>query len=198
MALAVVALALDAADGWVARRTGTASVLGARFDGEVDAFLIAALSVYAAPTYGAWVLAIGAARYVFLAGEWLVPWMRAPLPPRRWRRVVAALQGVVLTVAAAELLPRALTQVLLAAALAALAVSFGECTWWLWRRRDGARGRARERRRAIGVAFTVLRPAARLARARRAQPPGPADARRVRAAPARAARRRSPRPLCCP
>ena len=117
--LAAVALALDAADGWVARRTGTATALGARFDGEVDAFLILALSVYVAPAYGAWVLAIGAARYVFLAGEWLLPWMRAPLPPRRWRKVVAAAQGIVLTVAAAGVLPRALTQALLAAALAA-------------------------------------------------------------------------------
>ena len=100
--LAAVALALDAADGWVARRTGTATALGARFDGEVDAFLILALSVYVAREYGAWVLAIGAARYLFLAGEWLLPWMRATLPPRRWRRAVAAAQGVVLTVAAAE------------------------------------------------------------------------------------------------
>ena len=104
--LAAVALALDAVDGWVARRTGTASALGARFDGEVDAFLILALSVYVAPAYGAWVLAIGAARYLFLAGEWLLPWMRAPLPPRRWRKVVAAAQGIVLTVAAADVLPR--------------------------------------------------------------------------------------------
>jgi phosphatidylglycerophosphate synthase len=81
--LAAVALGLDAADGWVARRTGTATALGARFDGEVDAFLILALSVYVAPAYGAWVLAIGAARYLFLAGEWLLPWMRAPLAQAR-------------------------------------------------------------------------------------------------------------------
>ena len=100
--LAAVALVLDAVDGWVARRTGMATALGARFDGEVDAFLILALSVYIAPAYGAWVLLIGAARYLFLAGEWLLPWMRAPLPRRRWRRAVAAMQGVVLTVAAAE------------------------------------------------------------------------------------------------
>ena len=103
--LAAVALALDRSTDAVARRTGTATALGARFDGEVDAFLILALSVYVAPAYGAWVLAIGAARYLFLAGEWLLPWMRAPLPPRRWRRVVAATQGVVLTVAAAGVLP---------------------------------------------------------------------------------------------
>ena len=161
--LAAVALALDAVDGWVARRTGTATALGARFDGEVDAFLILALSVYVAPAYGAWVLAIGAARYLFLAGEWLLPWMRAPLPPRRWRRVVAAAQGIVLTVAAAEVLPRALMQALLVAALAALAASVGECVWWLWRRRDavrdGPRRRSAERgplRTGIAVALTVL------------------------------------------
>ena len=141
--LAAVALALDAVDGWVARRTGTASALGARFDGEVDAFLILALSVYVAPASGAWVLAIGAARYLFLAGEWLLPWMRAPLPPRRWRRLVAAAQGIVLTVAAAGVLPHALMQ---AAARSPrsplLAASFGECTWWLWRRRDRVTRRA--------------------------------------------------------
>ncbi|MGH2970035.1 MAG: CDP-alcohol phosphatidyltransferase family protein, partial [Solirubrobacteraceae bacterium] len=133
------------------------------FDGEVDAFLILALSVYVAPAYGAWVLAIGAARYLFLAGEWLVPWMRAPLPPRRWRRLVAATQGVVLTVAAAEVLPRALTQALLVAALALLAASFGQCAWWLSRRRHAARdqgdaGQARRGplRRGIAVALTVV------------------------------------------
>jgi phosphatidylglycerophosphate synthase len=140
--LSAVALALDAVDGPLARRTGSETALGARFDGEVDAFLILALSVYAAPAYGAWVVAIGVARYVFLAGEWLLPWMRAPLPPRRWRRVVAALQGIVLTIAAAGVLPGAITQAMLAAALAALAVSMGECTWWLWRRRHAAPARA--------------------------------------------------------
>ena len=70
--LTVVALALDAVDGWIVRRTGTATPLGARFDGEVDAFLIAVLSVYVARSAGAWVLAIGAARYAFLAAGWVL------------------------------------------------------------------------------------------------------------------------------
>jgi phosphatidylglycerophosphate synthase len=151
--LAAAALALDAADGWLARRTGTATALGARFDGEADAFLILALSVYVAPLYGAWVLAIGAARYLFLLGEWLVPWMRAPLPSRRWRKVVAAAQGIVLTVAAAEVLPRALMQALLLAALAALAASVGQCVWWLWRRRHATRDQPA--RTGIAGALTV-------------------------------------------
>jgi phosphatidylglycerophosphate synthase len=140
VALAAVALALDAVDGPLARRTATTTGLGARFDGEIDAFLILALSVYVAPIDGTWVLAIGAARYVFLAGEWLLPWMRAPLPPRRWRRLVAAAQGIVLTAAAAGVLPA--PRVVLAVALAALAASMAECAWWLWRRRDRAPARA--------------------------------------------------------
>jgi phosphatidylglycerophosphate synthase len=152
--LAAVALGLDLVDGWVARRTETETELGARVDGEVDAFLILALSVYVAPACGAWVLAIGAARYVFLAGQLLLPWMRAPLPPRRWRKVVAAAQGVVLTVAAAAVLPLELTQALLVAALVLLTASMVECTWWLWRRRHAAA--PGELATVIAVAVTVL------------------------------------------
>jgi phosphatidylglycerophosphate synthase len=133
VALAAVALALDFVDGQVARRTGTASELGARLDGEVDAFLILVLSLYVAPSAGAWVLAIGAARYAFLVAGWPLAWMRAPLPRREWRRVVAATQGVALTIAALDVLPLALTRAALVAALVLLAESFGRDVWWLWR-----------------------------------------------------------------
>ncbi len=51
--LTVVALVLDAVDGWIVRRMGTATPLGAQFDGEVDAFLILVLSVYVARSAGA-------------------------------------------------------------------------------------------------------------------------------------------------
>ena len=50
--LAIAVTVLDGADGWLARRSGVSSAFGARFDGEVDAFLILALSVAVAPTYG--------------------------------------------------------------------------------------------------------------------------------------------------
>jgi phosphatidylglycerophosphate synthase len=140
--LSVVALALDAVDGWVARRSKTASKLGAHFDGEVDAFLILVLSVYVARSTGAWVLAIGAARYVFFAAGWLLPWLREPLPQRYWRKVVAATQGVVLTIAAAEVLPLALTQAALVGALALLSESFGRDVWWLWGHRHARQSRA--------------------------------------------------------
>src|SRR6516225_2167896 len=64
--LSAVALVLDAVDGRVARRTGTATPLGGRLDGEVDAFLILVLSIAVSQAYGSWVLVIGAARYVLL------------------------------------------------------------------------------------------------------------------------------------
>ena len=141
VSLAGIALALDAVDGWVARRTTTAG-LGARFDAEVDAFLILVLSVYVARSAGAWVLAIGAARYALLVAGWPLPWLRQPLPPRYWRKVVAATQGVVLTIAAAQVLPLAVTQWALVAALVLLAESFGRDVWWLWSHRDATRARA--------------------------------------------------------
>lgn len=127
---AAMALVLDAVDGWVARRTRITAA-GARLDGEVDAFLILVLSVYVAHTAHPWVLAIGAARYVFLVAGWLLPWMREPLPPRQWRKTVAALQGIVLTIAAARILPPVPATAGLVLALALLAESFGRDVWWL-------------------------------------------------------------------
>jgi len=142
--LAGTALALDAVDGFVARRTGTASRFGARFDGEADAFLMLVLSVYVARSYGPWVLAIGAARYVFAAAGWVLPWLRQRLPFRYWRKVVTAAQGVVLTVAAADVAPRVPMYAALAVALALLAESFGRDVVWLWRRRSDERMDARD------------------------------------------------------
>ncbi|MFF4650836.1 CDP-alcohol phosphatidyltransferase family protein [Streptomyces sp. NPDC001380] len=133
--LAAAALALDAVDGRVARRTGTASPLGARFDMEADAFLILVLSVRAAASCGAWVLAAGAMRYAFVAAARVAPWLRAALPPSLARKAVAAQQGVTLAVVCAGVLPPAASAAVAAAALAALVWSFGRDTVWLWRAR---------------------------------------------------------------
>ena len=132
VALSTVALALDGVDGRVARRTDTTSAFGARFDMEVDAFLIMVLSVYVARESGWWVLAMGLARYAFVAAGWVLPWLRGPLPPRQWARVVSAIVGVVLTVAAADILPDAVTTAMLLVALGLLVESFGRSVWGLW------------------------------------------------------------------
>src|SRR4030095_10733316 len=128
--------ALDAVDGWVARRTDTVSELGARFDMEADAFLLLVLRGYVAGSPGGGVVCLVLMRYAFAAAAWVVPWMRTELPPRYWRKVVAATQGVVLVVAAAGLLPRPLPVGLVVLARALLVESFGRDVGWLWRHRE--------------------------------------------------------------
>jgi phosphatidylglycerophosphate synthase len=149
--LSAVALALDGVDGQVARRTGTATPLGARIDGEVDAFLILLLSIAVSQVYGSWVLVIGAARYLLLLAGWLIPWLAAPLPPRHWRKVVAAVQGIVLTVAVSGVLDPLAGMTAVAVALLLLAESFGHDVIWLCRAvaRPGTR-------RAVRLGITVV------------------------------------------
>jgi phosphatidylglycerophosphate synthase len=149
--LSAVALVFDAVDGQVARRTGTATPLGARFDGEADAFLILLLSIAVSQDYGSWVLAIGAARYALLLAGWLTPWLAAPLPPRYWRKVVAAVQGIVLTVAVSGLVDRQVGMIAVAAALLLLVESFGRDVVWLYHTGAGPRTR-----RALRLTITVL------------------------------------------
>jgi phosphatidylglycerophosphate synthase len=131
----VVALILDGVDGQVARRTGTATAVGARFDMEVDAFLILVLSVFVAESLGPWVLIIGGMRYAFVAASWVAPWLKGALPPSFARKTVAAAQGVLLVVAASGLLSTLASVAVVGIALASLVWSFGRDVIWLYRNR---------------------------------------------------------------
>lgn len=142
VALTTTALILDAVDGWLARRTRTETALGARFDMEVDAFLLLALSAYVAQDLGWWVLTIGVLRYAFVAAGWALPWMRATLPPRYWRKVVTAVAGIALVAAASGLLPGVTELGIVVFALALLLESFGRDVLWLFVRRRRAASRA--------------------------------------------------------
>ena len=143
VALATVGLVLDGVDGRVARRTGTASAFGARFDMESDALLVLVLSVHVAREVGPWVLLIGAARYLFVLAGHLLPWLRGPLPPRYWRKVVAVVQAVALLLAASGLVPPLAAALALAVALALLTESFGRDVVGLARRRPAPAARRR-------------------------------------------------------
>jgi phosphatidylglycerophosphate synthase len=140
--LTVVALLLDFVDGRVARRTGSASAYGARLDGEADAFLILVLSALVAREHGAWVLGLGVIRYAYAVAARLLPWMQRALPPRYWRKVVAAYVGIALALAASGLAPAATTYGVLVVAALLLAESFGWDVVWLWRRRLNRAGAA--------------------------------------------------------
>jgi phosphatidylglycerophosphate synthase len=134
--IGTAALVLDAVDGKVARRTNTASRFGARFDMEVDSFLLLVLSIYVAPSAGMWVLTIGAIRYVYVVACRVVPWLGARMPPPRyWCKAVAAIQGIVLVFVAADISARPVATAALAIALALILETYGNDLVWLWRHR---------------------------------------------------------------
>jgi phosphatidylglycerophosphate synthase len=133
--ISTVAALLDIADGWVARRTGTSTAFGARFDMEVDALLVMVLSVLAWhwDKAGAWVLLSGALRYVFVAAGWLLPWLRDPLPPRLRRKTICVVQIVALIVVLGPIVTPPLSTFIAVAGLLILGYSFLVDTVWLWR-----------------------------------------------------------------
>ena len=126
VAIAILAAVLDGFDGWAARRRGMSSAFGARFDMEVDAFLILVLAALAwrFGKAGPWVLASGLMRYAFVAGAWRWPWLDAPLPPSRRRQTVCVWQIGVLIGAIAPIVQPPLSQIVAAGALVALTWSF--------------------------------------------------------------------------
>lgn len=133
--LAATALALDGVDGWLARRQGTGSAFGARFDMEVDAGLSLALAglIFVSGLAGAWVLTIGAARYLFVVGTVFRPAWRRPLRPSFQRKTVCVVQIAGLMAALTPILPVDWRSPLLAATAAAVAFSFLRDVVWLER-----------------------------------------------------------------
>ena len=133
--VATTVLILDGVDGWVARRTGTATSFGARFDMELDAYLMAALTllVWASGKVGAWVLLIGALRYLFVAAGRVWPALQEELPESRRRKTVCVVQGVVLLVALGPIIPAPVAQVVCGLGLGLLVYSFAVDVWWLSR-----------------------------------------------------------------
>ena len=134
--LIAAALALDALDGWLARRLGLMSAFGARFDIEIDALLllILALLLWQTGRVDAWVLAIGLLRYAFVLAGWIRPWLRAPLPPSRRRKAICVQQGVSLLICLLPPVTATLAGAAAALALATLVLSFALDVHWLARR----------------------------------------------------------------
>ncbi len=141
--LATGAFLLDGVDGWAARRGGRCTGFGARFDMEVDAVfaLVVAAVLWQAGKVGAWIMLIGALRYIFILAGAVFPTMLRPLPPSGRRRAVCAFQGGALCIALAPFVSAPVATGLAAMALLATASSFAIDTVWLLRRRGGLAAR---------------------------------------------------------
>jgi len=131
--LAASAMILDGVDGRVARTTGTEGEFGARFDMEIDALLILALSVlvWQSGKVEGWVLLIGSLRYLFVLAGLLWPPLRESLPPRSGRKTICVVQSVVLVACIAPIIPSTLATPAAVVALLLLVYSFARDTWWL-------------------------------------------------------------------
>jgi len=136
--MALLALVLDGVDGKVARATGSQSEFGARFDMELDALFIMGLciAVLALGKTGAWVLAVGLIRYVFVAASYLLNWLNDPLPESFRRKTVCVWQIVTLLVAILPPVTNLFASTTLATALILLVWSFYLDVRWLYQRRD--------------------------------------------------------------
>lgn len=133
VAATALLLGLDGLDGALARRQRLASGFGARFDMEVDALTILALSglAFGLGKAGPWILAIGLMRYGFVLAGWLWPALARPLPPSRRRKAICVLQFILLTLLLAPPVVPSLSTALAAIGLAALTTSFAIDLAWL-------------------------------------------------------------------
>jgi phosphatidylglycerophosphate synthase len=137
VALAMLCIALDGVDGWLARRTRLASALGARFDMETDALLILLLStlVWRYDKAGLWVVACGLMRYLFVSAGWVLPWMARRLTPTLRGKTVAVIQLLGLSVALLPVVSPPVSGAVAALTLGALTWSFAVDVGRLWNQR---------------------------------------------------------------
>jgi phosphatidylglycerophosphate synthase len=128
--IVVAVLVLDGLDGFIARRSRTASSFGARFDTECDALLVLVAGVVLALSgrLGAWILVPGLLRYLYAIAMVLVPGSRGEAPRSDLGRYVFA---AMVTSLAASLWPLAPIHPALSFSAALLVVySFARSSYW--------------------------------------------------------------------
>ncbi len=136
----LLVLAMDGVDGYLARRYRQQSALGARFDMEIDAFLILILSVavFVLDKAGAWVILIGLMRYLFIAAQCVIAALRRPLFVSFRRKLICVVQVAVLCAVLVPGLGQPISAALCVLALATLVYSFAADVWWLMTQRGDA------------------------------------------------------------
>lgn len=109
-----LAAALDAVDGWLARRLDRVTELGASLDGAFDAFgiFLASLVAVLAGFLPVWYLLVGGLKYVYSASLWIRRVRGLPvfdLPDRSSRRLLAGLQMAFLALVLVPIAPGPVT-----------------------------------------------------------------------------------------
>jgi phosphatidylglycerophosphate synthase len=130
--IGVAAWALDSLDGYVARRTGTASDRGALLDSGVDGSLVLVLSL-AFVGVAPWALAGGLLWPAFLAVQAVRPAWRRTLPHSARRKVAGGTLTGTLAIAAAPFWPEPAVQVAVGVAVLLVGWSFAVDVRWLER-----------------------------------------------------------------
>lgn len=124
-----ITVVIDFFDGFVARRTARTTLLGERLDIEFDALGLLVVSLLGV-VWGVLpipYLAVGVARYVFVAGCWFRRQRDKPvhaLPPSQERRILAVTQMLVVTSALLSLFDPLLMQVIATISLVPFLVGF--------------------------------------------------------------------------
>ncbi|NND92847.1 MAG: CDP-alcohol phosphatidyltransferase family protein [Granulosicoccus sp.] len=133
-AFAIVLLALDGVDGYLARISGIASVFGARLDMEIDALLALVISVFIwlSGEVGMWILGLGIMRYVFLLAALQAAPLRGKLYPSWRRKTVCVIQLATLCAILSPVVEPPLSAVLGQTALVLLSMSFARDVLWLY------------------------------------------------------------------
>jgi phosphatidylglycerophosphate synthase len=127
------AFALDGLDGALARRRGQASAFGEYFDKESDAFLVWLLGfgLVRHEAFGAWVLLLGALRYVFVVALRVMPAGVTSEYRSAWARYIYAGCVVALLLAHVPAIPTRLAAAAVAIGGGALTFSFLHYFAWL-------------------------------------------------------------------
>jgi phosphatidylglycerophosphate synthase len=134
-AVGLLSIVLDGIDGPIARRRRQQTAFGARFDMEVDALFVLALSIlaYQLDKVGPWIILAGAMRYLFIGAGLVFPRLAAPLPQRLRRRTICVVQEVSLLICLVPFVVRPITTVVGAASILVLLSSFAADVVWLLR-----------------------------------------------------------------
>lgn len=130
--VALANLTLDVADGWLARRSGSSSAFGARYDLETDALLVLALSLILLDrgVAGPWVLIAGLVRYLYVIAQVVFPRSRGEAP--RWLLGRFLYVFMVVCFLLALVTPPHFGVLLAAAGTLGVSVSFVHSFWWCY------------------------------------------------------------------